>query len=52
LRVWSAAASTVEEPYSLAIALVEACCSFTLALQNFASDIDTGVLIICPPGHL
>ncbi len=44
LRIWSAAASTGEEPYSLAISLIEAFSSFTPPVELVASDIDTGVL--------
>ncbi|MFV3305051.1 CheR family methyltransferase [Pseudomonas sp. NY15181] len=44
LRVWSAASSTGEEPYSIAMTLVDALGSFTPPVQIMASDIDTGVL--------
>ncbi|MCB2783026.1 hypothetical protein KQ882_15400, partial [Listeria monocytogenes] len=44
LRLWSAAASTGEEPYSIAITLVEALGSFDPPVKIVASDIDTGVL--------
>ncbi|MFP6862769.1 CheR family methyltransferase [Pseudomonas sp.] len=44
LRVWSAAASTGEEPYSLGMTLIEAFGSFTPQAEILASDIDTGVL--------
>lgn len=44
LRIWSAAASTGEEPYSLAMTLIEAFGSFTPPVELVASDIDTGVL--------
>ncbi|HCF2341868.1 CheR family methyltransferase [Pseudomonas paraeruginosa] len=44
LRVWSAAASTGEEPYSIAITLVEALGRFDPPVKIIASDIDTGVL--------
>lgn len=44
LRIWSAAASTGEEPYSIAITLVEALGSFDPPVKIVASDIDTGVL--------
>jgi chemotaxis protein methyltransferase CheR len=43
-RVWCAAASTGEEPYSLAIAACEAFDSLTPPVQIIASDIDTNVL--------
>lgn len=44
IRVWCSAASTGEEPYSLAIAACEAFNSLTPPVQIFASDIDTNVL--------
>jgi chemotaxis protein methyltransferase CheR len=43
-RIWCAAASTGEEPYSLAIAACEAFNSLTPPVQILASDIDTNVL--------
>lgn len=43
-RVWSAAASTGEEPYSIAITLSEVFNNKTDAFQVVASDIDTNVL--------
>ncbi|MGH8436976.1 MAG: CheR family methyltransferase [Pseudomonas sp.] len=44
LRFWSAASSTGEEPYSMAMTLVEVFGSFSAPVQIIASDIDTGVL--------
>ncbi|AYC32586.1 chemotaxis protein CheR [Pseudomonas cavernae] len=44
LRFWSAASSTGEEPYSMAMTLVEVFGSFAAPVQIIASDIDTGVL--------
>ncbi|MDR3416702.1 MAG: CheR family methyltransferase [Nevskia sp.] len=44
LRVWSAAASTGEEPYSLAMTAVEHFGSFTPPVTILATDIDTNVL--------
>jgi len=44
LRFWSAASSTGEEPYSMAMTLVEVFDSFAAPVQIIASDIDTGVL--------
>ena len=44
LRIWCAAASTGEEPYSLAIAACEAFNTLTPPVQILASDIDTSVL--------
>ncbi|WP_160285443.1 CheR family methyltransferase [Pseudomonas knackmussii] len=44
LRFWSSASSTGEEPYSMAMTLVEAFGSFQAPVQILASDIDTRVL--------
>lgn len=44
IRIWCSAASTGEEPYSLAITACEAFDSLTPPVQIFASDIDTNVL--------
>ncbi|AYH42885.1 CheR family methyltransferase [Azoarcus sp. DN11] len=44
LRIWCNAASTGEEPYSLAITVCEAFNTLTPPVQIFASDIDTSVL--------
>ena len=44
VRVWSAAASTGEEPYSIAIALCEAFGTLQPPAAILATDIDTGVL--------
>jgi chemotaxis protein methyltransferase CheR len=44
LRIWCSASSTDEEPYSLAITMVEALGGFTLDVEIIASDIDTLVL--------
>jgi chemotaxis protein methyltransferase CheR len=49
-RVWCSAASTGEEPYSLAIAACEAFDSLTPPVQIIASDIDTNVLSIAGRG--
>ncbi|MFC0179400.1 protein-glutamate O-methyltransferase CheR [Thorsellia kenyensis] len=43
-KVWSAAASTGEEPYSIAFSLTEVYQNKYDAFQIFASDIDTNVL--------
>ncbi len=43
-RIWSAAASTGEEPYSIAISLCEACGSLQPRASILATDIDTAVL--------
>lgn len=44
LRLWSAASSTGEEPYSMAMALHQALGGRAQGVQIIASDIDTGVL--------
>ncbi len=44
LRIWCSAASTGEEPYSLAITACEAFDSLTPPVAIIASDIDTNVL--------
>jgi chemotaxis protein methyltransferase CheR len=44
LRIWCSAASTGEEPYTLAITACEAFESLTPPVQIHASDIDTNVL--------
>jgi chemotaxis protein methyltransferase CheR len=49
-RVWCAAASTGEEPYSLAMAACEAFDTLAPPVQIVASDIDTNVLAIASRG--
>ncbi|HJV25714.1 MAG TPA: CheR family methyltransferase [Aromatoleum sp.] len=44
IRIWCSAASTGEEPYSLAITACEAFDTLTPPVQILASDIDTSVL--------
>jgi chemotaxis protein methyltransferase CheR len=44
LRIWCSASSTGEEPYSLAMTVIEALGSLTPEVEIIASDIDTGVL--------
>ncbi|MBT0963556.1 chemotaxis protein CheR [Denitromonas sp. IR12] len=44
IKIWCAAASTGEEPYSIAMAACEAFNSMTPPVQIVASDIDTQVL--------
>lgn len=44
LRVWCSAASTGEEPYSIAITLAEAFGSYDPPVEIIASDIDSNVL--------
>lgn len=43
-RIWCAAASTGEEPYSIAMTLVEAFGTFSPPVEIIASDIDSNVL--------
>lgn len=44
MRVWCAAASTGEEPYSIAMTLVEAYGTYEPPVEIIASDIDSNVL--------
>lgn len=46
MSVWCSAASTGEEPYSIAITLCEAYNSLTPPVQIVATDIDTNVLAV------
>lgn len=50
LRVWCAAASTGEEPYSIAMTLVEAYGTYTPPVEIIASDIDSSVLAFAAQG--
>lgn len=50
IRIWCSAASTGEEPYSLAITACEAFESFTPPVTIIASDIDTNVLAAASKG--
>lgn len=50
LRIWCSAASTGEEPYSLAITACEAFGSATPPVTIIASDIDTNVLATAAKG--
>jgi len=43
-KVWSSAASTGEEPYSIAMTLIDSYGSFTPPVSIIATDIDTNVL--------
>ncbi|MGB0941292.1 MAG: CheR family methyltransferase [Marinomonas sp.] len=43
-RIWCAASSTGEEPYSIAISVVEALGKFDTNIEIIASDIDSNVL--------
>ncbi|SDX71343.1 chemotaxis protein methyltransferase CheR [Allochromatium warmingii] len=44
MRVWSSACSTGEEPYSIAMTLIEAFDSWTPPVQILATDLDTNVV--------
>jgi chemotaxis protein methyltransferase CheR len=44
LRIWCSAASTGEEPYSIAMSVMKAMGSLTPKVEILASDIDTSVL--------
>ncbi|QIK38283.1 chemotaxis protein CheR [Caldichromatium japonicum] len=44
LRLWSSACSTGEEPYSMAMTLIDAFKTWTPPLEILATDVDTNVL--------
>lgn len=50
LKIWCAASSTGEEPYSIAMTAVEAFGSFTPPVRILASDVDTRVLAAAQAG--
>lgn len=50
IRIWCGAASTGEEPYSLAITAVEAFDSLTPPVTILATDLDTQVLAVAQRG--
>lgn len=50
LTIWCAASSTGEEPYSIAITVVEALGRFDIPVKIIASDIDSNVLATASKG--
>ena len=50
IKIWCSAASTVEEPYSIAMTAVEAFNSFNTPVTIVASDLDTNVLATAAKG--
>ena len=50
IKIWCSAASTGEEPYSIAMTVVEAFNSFSTPVTIVASDLDTNVLATAAKG--
>ncbi len=50
IKIWCSAASTGEEPYSIAMTAVEAFNSFNTPVTIVASDLDTNVLAVAAKG--
>ena len=50
IRIWCSAASTGEEPYSIAMTAVETFNGFNIPVTILASDLDTNVLAIAARG--
>jgi chemotaxis protein methyltransferase CheR len=50
IKIWCCAASTGEEPYSIAMTVVETFNSFNAPVSIFASDLDTSVLATAAKG--
>ena len=50
IKIWCSAASTGEEPYSIAMTVVEALGGFNTPVSIVASDLDTNVLAIAAKG--
>ena len=52
IRVWCSAASTGEEPYSIAMTVAETFNSFTTPVSIIATDLDTNVLATADKGSM
>jgi chemotaxis protein methyltransferase CheR len=50
IKIWCSAASTGEEPYSIAMTVVEALGSFNVPVSIMSSDLDTNVLATAERG--
>ena len=50
IKIWCCASSTGEEPYSIAMTVVETFNSFNVPVSIFASDLDTNVLATAAKG--
>jgi chemotaxis protein methyltransferase CheR len=50
IKIWCCASSTGEEPYSIAMTVVETFNSFNVPVSIFASDLDTSVLATAEKG--
>lgn len=50
IKIWCSAASTGEEPYSIAMTVVEAFGGFNVPVSIMASDLDTNVLNVAEKG--
>ena len=50
IKIWCSASSTGEEPYSIAMTVVETFNSFNVPVSIMASDLDTNVLAIAAKG--
>lgn len=50
IKIWCCASSTGEEPYSIAMTVVETLNSFNVPVSIFASDLDTSVLATASKG--
>ena len=50
IKIWCCASSTGEEPYSIAMTVVEAFNSFSVPVSIYATDLDTNVLATAAKG--